>query len=86
MLVEVAEVTVAKNLLNSVRSFAAISKFVPEMVTAVPGVPIAGVKPLIVGAPLAAVTVKDVELVAGPLGVVIVIGPVVAPDGTAVTI
>src|SRR5713101_21033 len=88
MLVEVAEVTVAKALLNLVLSFAATSKFVPEIVVAVPGVPIVGVNPEIVGAPLAfeAVTVKEVELVAVPFGVVIAIGPVVDPVDTVARI
>ena len=88
MLVEVAEVIPAKATLNLVRSFAATSKFVPEIVTAVPDAPIVGVKPVIVGDPLppGAVTVKDAELVAVPFGVVIVICPVVAPVGTVVTI
>jgi len=88
MLVEVAEVTPARVLLNLVRLFGVTSKFVPEIVTAVPGAPTVGVKPLIVGPPLApeAVTVKEIELVAMPFGVVTVIGPVVAAVGTAVTI
>jgi hypothetical protein len=43
------------------------------------------VKLEIVGAELP-LTVKDVVLVAVPLGVVMVIGPVVAPEGTLVTI
>jgi hypothetical protein len=88
MLVGLAELTAASPTLNFVRSYVAMSKFVPETVTAVPEAPIVGVKPVIVGAPLApeAVTVKDIELVAVPLGVVIVIGPVVAPVGTVVTI
>ena len=60
----------------------------PEIVTAVPGAPTVGVKLAIVGPPLApeAVTVNDVELVALPFGVVIVIGPVVAAVGTVVAI
>jgi hypothetical protein len=87
MLVEVADVTAARNGLNSVRSFAATSKFAPEIVTVVPGVPIVGVKLEIEGAPLPLdPTVKDVELVAVPFDVVIVIGPVVAPLGTVAKI
>ena len=88
MFPEVAEVTVAKALLNLVLSFTAASKFVPEIVTAVPGAPIVGERLVIVGPPLApeAVTVKDIELVAVPLGVVMLIGPVLEDVGTVVTI
>jgi len=88
MLVEVADVTATNAKLNLVRSFAAISKFAPEIVVAVPGVPILGVKPEIEGAPFAfdVVTVKEVELVAVPFEVTTVIGPVVAPVGTVATI
>src|SRR5262249_51414854 len=59
------------------------SKFVPAMVTAVPTVPMTGVKPVIVGA-AGLSTVKVVLLVAEPVGVVTLIAPVVAPDGTVV--
>src|SRR5574337_1960487 len=55
------------------------------MVTAVPDTPMAGVKPVIVGA-LHPPTVKGVVLVADPAGAVTLIGPVVAPAGTVVTI
>src|SRR5437867_415103 len=60
-------------------------KFLPVMVTGVPGVPVNGAKSLMVGGGLT-VTVKGAELVAVPPAVVTVIGPVVAPAGTAVTI
>ena len=87
MLVEVADVTAANDELNSVRSFATISKFAPEMVVAVPGVPILGVKLEIEGAAVPLdVTVKEVELFAVPLGLTTVIAPVVAPVGTVATI
>jgi len=86
MLVEVAELTAASPTLNLVRSFAATSKFVPEITTDVPGVPIVGLKLETVGAPLAPeVTVNEVALVAVPFGELIVIVPVVAPAGTFVS-
>jgi len=44
--------------------------------------PIAGVKPEIVGPPLFPVTVKEELLVDDPLAVTTVMGPVVAPAGT----
>ena len=55
-------------------------KFVPLIVTLVPTGPLAGAKLVIVGA--LALTVKLVELVAVPPGVVTLTGPVVAPAGT----
>jgi hypothetical protein len=55
-------------------------KFVPVIVTEVPTGPKVGVNEVIVGAP-AVVTVKLVELVAVPPGVVTAIFPVVAPPG-----
>ena len=85
-LVAVAVLICAKVALKATRLLAATgSKLVPLIVTVVPAVPIFGVKPLMVGAaePL---TVKGVLLVARPKGVLTVIGPVVAPDGTLVTI
>src|SRR5262249_23893341 len=86
MLVAVALLTCAKVLLKATRLFAvAVSKFVPLIVTPVPAGPMFGVKPVIVGA-AEAVTVNDVLLVARPNGVLTVIGPVVAPAGTLVTI
>ena len=59
---------------------------VPLTVTAVPGVPMVGVNPVMVGTPVEAVTVKGALLVAEPLGVVTLIEPVVALVGTVVTI
>ncbi len=63
-----------------------MSKFVPLTVTAAPGVPIVGVKPVIVGASAAVPTTKGVLLVADPSGVVTAIVPLVAPAGTLVVI
>ena len=54
-------------------------KFVPVITTLVPTGPLAGEKPVIVGA---GITVKPLALVAVPPGVVTVIAPVVAPEGT----
>src|SRR5262249_29614545 len=70
------------------------SKFVPVIVTdapvparpTVPATPELGVKPVMVGVPELVLTVKLVALAAEPPGVVTVIGPVVAPEGTEVTI
>src|SRR5438876_353704 len=59
-------------------------KFVPVIVTMVPTGPLVGVKLVIVGA--LAVTVKLLELVAGPPGVVTLSGPLVAPLGTVAAI
>jgi hypothetical protein len=61
------------------------SKFVPLIVTAVPGDTIAGVNELMVGALDEVVTVNDSALVTEPLGDATVIGPVVAPVGTETT-
>ena len=55
-------------------------KFVPLIVTPVPTGPLVGAKLVIAGA--LAVTVKLVELVAVPPGVVTLTEPVVAPAGT----
>ena len=55
------------------------------MVTLVPATPIVGVNPVIVGAP-GVPTTNAVLLVADPAGEVTLIGPVVAPAGTEVTI
>jgi hypothetical protein len=63
-----------------------VSKFVPVIVTDVPAVPVVGVNPVIVGAPVEVVTMKAAALVADPVGVVRPIGPVVAPEGTLVVI
>ena len=54
-------------------------RFVPDIVTAVPAGPVAGARPLIVGG---CTTVKLAAVVYGPPGVVIEMGPVVAPLGT----
>jgi hypothetical protein len=57
-------------------------KFVPVIVTPVPTGPVAGAKEVRAG-----VTVKRVVVTIGPLaGVVILMGPVVAPAGTVVVI
>jgi hypothetical protein len=87
MLVAVAAATGDTVLLN-LRLFleGIVSKFVPVTVTAVDGVPILGLKPVIEGAPVDEVTVKTELLEAEPLDVVTPIDPVVAPDGTVVTI
>ena len=58
-------------------------KPVPVMTTEVPTVPLAGVNKVIVGA---GVTVKFVELVPVPFGVVTAILPVTAPEGTVAAI
>jgi hypothetical protein len=60
-------------------------KFVPLMVTEVPTGPEVGEKELIVGLG-GAVTLKPVELVAVPTGVMTRILPSVAPEGTAAVI
>jgi hypothetical protein len=59
-------------------------KFVPVIVTVVPGAPETGENEVIVGVP--PVTANELELVALPDGVVTVSAPVVAPEGTAVWI
>ena len=59
-------------------------KVVPVIVTLVPTGPLVGVKLAIVGA--LAVTVKLLELVAVPPGVVTLSGPLVAPLGTVAAI
>jgi hypothetical protein len=87
ILVAVEEETKASVRLNRTALFAGvIEKFVPLTVTAVPGVPIVGLNPVIVGAEDAAVTVKDAVLVAEPPGAITWIVPVVAPLGTLVVI
>jgi hypothetical protein len=60
-------------------------KLVPLIVTDVPTGPLVGLNDVIVGAP-APVTVKFVEPVAVPSGLVTAIGPVVAPAGTVAVI
>jgi hypothetical protein len=57
----------------------AVSKLVPVMTTVVPGTPLPGVNPVIVGGRM---TMKLVALVAVPAGVVTVILPVVVPAET----
>src|SRR5881409_3702419 len=61
-------------------------KPLPLIVTAVPTRPLVGVKPLIVGACAADVTVKLDALVVLPPGAVTPIGPLVAPAGTVAAI
>jgi len=58
-------------------------RFVPVITTLAPTAPLVGEKLVIVGAPM---TVKDPALVAVPPGVVTLIGPVTAPDGTVAVI
>lgn len=85
--VAVAAVEVAGVKLNRILfALGVVAKFVPVIVTAVPAVPIVGVKPVIVGAPVDSVTVNTCVLLAEPPGAVTAITPVVAPDGTEVTI
>ncbi len=63
--VGVADVTCADATLAVNRSFAGVvSKFVPVTVSVLPATTNAGVKPLIVGAAPAAVTVKTADVVA----------------------
>src|SRR5512145_37951 len=78
MFVPVDEVIGAGTILNRRRLWLGVgSKFVPVIVTAVPGVPIVGVKLVMVGAPFVAVTVNGVLLEADPAGAVTPIEPVV---------
>ena len=59
------------------------TKFVPVIVTEVPAGPLVGLRPVIVGAPVAAAgTVNSLTLVHVPPGVAMLIRPVVAPTGT----
>jgi hypothetical protein len=67
------------------RTAVAPVKFVPLIRTEVPTGPLVGLNDVIVGAPVA-VTVKFVELVAVPSGLVTTIGPVLDPDGTVAVI
>lgn len=60
-------------------------RFAPLIVTDVPTLPLAGVKPVIVGG-RCATTVKFVPLCAVPPPVVTAIDPVVAPEGTVAVI
>jgi hypothetical protein len=83
MEVGVAAVGSAAELLNRIRSFRRFgSKFVPLIVTAAPGIAMAGVKPSMIGAPVGGTTVKLDELVVDPAGDVTEIGPVIAALGT----
>jgi hypothetical protein len=85
MEVEVAAVTSARVVLKATTLFVTpVWKFVPEMVTGVPGVPLVGLNPLMDGA-LDAATVNDELLVAEPFGLVTLIDPVAAPEGTFAT-
>ena len=77
--IEVAEFTVKAALTPLNITDVAPLKFVPLMVTLVPGVPLEGVKLVIAGG---LTTVKLLVLVAVPPGVVTLSGPVVAPAGT----
>ncbi len=87
MVVALADDAIPLVILNRILSLACEgSKFVPVIVTVVPGVPIVGLKFEIVGALEFARTLKLVALVTLPAGAVTVIGPVVAPAGTEVTI
>ena len=61
-------------------------RLLPLIVTLVPIGPLVGLKPLIVGGGGGIVTLKLALLVALPVGVVTVIGPVVAPAGTVALI
>ena len=84
--VVVDDVIGAGTMLNRRRLLVGVnSKFVPVTATAMPGVPIVGVKLVMVGAPLEPVTVKGALLVADPAGAVTAMGPVVAPDGIVAT-
>src|SRR5437667_1370112 len=80
----VAELTAKLALVPLKRTAVAPVKVVPLIVTLVPTGPLVGVKLVIVGA--LAVTVKLLELVAGPPGVVTLSGPLVAPLGTVAAI
>ena len=76
------ELTACGVALNfSVLLFGAGSNFVPVIVIGVPGVPIPGEKPLMLST-LVPLTVKEFVEVADPLGVVMLMGPFVAPVGT----
>ena len=83
---EVAETTlnvVAAMVLN----FTAVApvRFVPVIVTTVPTGPVAGVKVVMAGAGIT-VIVKTAVLIAVPSGVVMLILPVAAPEGTVAEI
>jgi hypothetical protein len=85
--VAVDEVTGAEVRLNFRESLAAvISKLVPVTLMAFPATPLPGLKDVMVGAPdPPLMTVKEVVLLAVPEGLVTLMVPVVAPDGTVAT-
>jgi hypothetical protein len=84
IVVAVTALTAAGLVFNRSLSFARVrSKFVPVKLTLVAATPLPGVKLVMVGTPLLAVTVKFEELVAEPLGEVTEMGPEVAEAGTA---
>src|SRR6185295_12556960 len=76
----IAETTVKLAVVPLNRTLVVPVRFVPLIVTAVPTGPLVGLNDVIVGAD--AVTVKSPTLVAVPPGVVTLIFPVVAPEGT----
>ena len=83
---ELADPTVAVvPFSRSVLLAAVVWKFVPSTVTAVPATPIVGAKLKMVGDWLV-VTVNGALLDAEPVGVDTLTGPVLAPEGTSVTI
>lgn len=87
MLVDVEEELIVDVLLSlTLLLVGAVSKLVPLMVMLVPAGPTVGVKLEIVGALVDEATVKDVAEVPDPAEVVTAIAPVVAPEGTDVTI
>jgi hypothetical protein len=61
-------------------------RFEPLIVTEVPTGPLFGENPEMVGDPDEVVTVKSLEVVAVPVGLITLILPVVAPDGTVAVI
>jgi hypothetical protein len=87
IVVEVAEYTGAATPLKVTTLLEEFGlKFVPVMVTGLSGESMPGVKPEIVGAPVAVVTVNELLLVAVPDGDVTLMTPVVADEGTVATI
>ncbi|HKZ75432.1 MAG TPA: hypothetical protein VJ259_02085, partial [Actinomycetota bacterium] len=81
--VPVLTVNVVAAVLLNVTAVAPV-KLVPVITTGVPTGPLVGLKLVTVGAP--ANTVKFEELVSVPFGVVTVMGPVAAPEGTVAVI
>src|SRR5437773_604107 len=79
----VALVAVPPGVVTLIVTVVAPVKPDPEIVTPVPTAPLVGVKELITGG---AVTVKLLALVPVPAGVVTLIGPVVALEGTLAVI